>query len=924
MKKLCLILSAAILFCTCGIAQKDQKTFFYPSVKNKKGVGRNTSNANQLKKHSTSQSKTLQLLSGYYFESFEGSFPPTGWTKQDPDGGPGWAQTTKGTTPVAGWMSGTQTVPPNGGNKIAYCTWNTGGVASNDQWLISPQFSVISGDSLAFYLSYFGSYTDTLEVRISTAGNSTADFTTVLEIFDTTSFAPMASWHRLAYSLNAYAGQNIYVAFRERATDNVNYGAFFGLDLFTIGTKQNNDIIAETIDMPSVIGVGTIAPMATFQNIGSLPQTFNVTMKITGGYTSTKQITTLTSGSSQQITFDSLHATPGIDTIIVYTQLANDTDKTNDTLSKIMSVVNLVKTYCFVVHAPGDAIAWGPALSYLQIPDTITSIANQDNDYRLYGGTWGLNNKWYGSVATEMNLITFDTITGARTVIGSMGVNMYGLAYDYTSHKLYGVSNDGTNSSLYSISTITGASTLIGVSITDLLINLACDNSGNLYSVGVNSDILYSINKFTGIATPVGSIGFDANYVQGMEFDHKTNTCYMAAYDGNAGSLRTVDLTTGVTNLIAQFKLGCEITAYAIPFSSSLPAFDASVSSVVNPKSECNMTNAESITINIDNLGTSSISNIPVSYSVNGGTPVTETITSTIAAGTSFTYTFTQTTDLSGTGTYIIKIYSALGNDAFKTNDTLKFTFKNIPNSTPPYSMGFEPTEDFSGWTIEDANKDFYTWQIVSSYGQSGPYCLYYFYDWWNNVPPDDWAISKCLYLQASKTYNVSYYYEAGYNGFPEDFNVSLGTAPVSTAMTTQLATYSNVTNDASYLQGNAVFTVPADGTYYIGFHLFNTVVDYGFLLDDISITDVTGIKDNTHNSNVNVFPVPAKDVLNISSTENISNIKMTNVFGQTVYKSTANSNNVTINTSNYTEGIYYIQMQTAKGNVTKNITIQK
>ena len=506
MKNLLLILSVAILFCTNGIAQKNEKSDFASSTK--KGLERNLSSKKQ-NHNSTKKTKPAQLLNGYYYESFEDTFPPTGWTKQDPDGGIGWSQTANGTSPVAGWMSGTQTVPPNGGNEVAYCTWNTGGVSSNDQWLISPQFSVVSGDSLTFYLSYFGSYDDTLEIRISTAGNSIADFTTALDIFDTTKLAPMASWHKLAYSLNAYAGQNIYVAFRERVADNVNYGAFFGLDLFTIGTKPNNDVMGVTIDMPSVIGVSTIAPQATIGNIGSQPQTFNVTMKITGGYSSTKQITSLAPGLSQQITFDSLHATVAVDTITVYTQLANDTNKTNDTLTKTMSVVNLVKSYCFIVHAPGDLLPYSPAWSYLQIPGDLTSINDQSNDYRILGGTWGAGNKWYGAVGTEMNLVTFDTLTGVRTIIGGMGHNMYGLAYDYTAHKLYGVSYDGVlYSSLYSISTLTGAATLIGKSTADWLINLACDNSGNLYSVGINGQSLYSINKSTGAATAIGYIDF--------------------------------------------------------------------------------------------------------------------------------------------------------------------------------------------------------------------------------------------------------------------------------------------------------------------------------------------------------------------------------------------------------------------------------
>ena len=130
-----------------------------------------------------------------------------------------------------------------------------------------------------------------------------------------------------------------------------------------------------------------------------------------------------------------------------------------------------------------------------------------------------MGNKWYGTVYSDSTFITIDTVTGARTVIGNMGVDMNGLAYDYTTHIFFGVSWDGSSSSLYTISSTTGAATLIGNSgTTDLLINLACDTMGNLYSLGTTNELLYSVNKSTGVATSIGPIGFTAAYAQGMGF----------------------------------------------------------------------------------------------------------------------------------------------------------------------------------------------------------------------------------------------------------------------------------------------------------------------------------------------------------------------------------------------------------------------
>ena len=924
MKKKYLLLCVALMLCFSGMAQKNLKTVFV-SKSNKKSTERNHANIRKQNNIPVAQTKTLQTLSGYYLESFEGTFPPAGWTKQDPDGGTGWAQIANGTTPLPGWNGGAQTVPTNGDNNVAYCSYNTGGASSNDQWLVSPQFSVASGDSLAFNLWWFGAYADTLEVRISTASNSIADFTTLVDLFDTIRLTPMSSWNKFSYSLAAYAGQNIYVAFRERISDNQTNGAYLSLDLFSIGKQTNNDVEPLSIDIAPIIGVGPTTPMATVTNIGLLPETFNVTMKATGGYTSTQQVTALPSGSLQQLTFSSWNAPLGNDSITVYTQLANDTNKTNDTISKTISVVNLIKAYCYVDNDPIGTLPAGPAYTYLQIPNNVVSMADQSTSNAVYGGTWGLGNKWYGTVTTDNTLITIDTVTGTRTVIGKLGVEIDAIAYDYSTHKLLGEGYNGSSTSLYYISTLTGAATLIGTSSTDILSSLACDTSGNLFSVGINNDMLYSVNKHTGAASSIGSIGFDANNVGGLAFDFNTNSCYFADYDNttSAGELSLINITTGAATYLGTFEDGAEMSGFAIPRNAPIPAHDASVSGVVTPKSACNLTSSEILSVSIDNLGSSAISNFPISYSINGGTPVTETVTSTIAANTSLAYTFTNHLDLSATETYNIKIYSALSNDAFKSNDTLNYTVTNIANSTAPYSMGFEPTEDYSAWTIEDVNADNNTWFINPSLGNNAPACAVYLYNQDGVTAADDWLITKCIDLDASKVYEVSCWYEAYDSSSPESLNVNIGTSPISTSMTTQLLSFPSITN-TTYLQGDTSFTVPTSGTYYIGFHCVSAAGEYALLLDDINISDVTGIKETQHDASVNVYPIPAKNILNISSTENISNIKIMNVFGQVIYTENINGNNTVINTSAYAEGIYFIQMQTAKGFVTKNITIQK
>jgi hypothetical protein len=73
-----------------------------------------------------------------FFEGFEGSFPPEGWIKFNLDGGTGWRQLAAGTSPVPGWGAGTAFAAPDGGNFMAFAGHSTGGVSSNNQWLVTP------------------------------------------------------------------------------------------------------------------------------------------------------------------------------------------------------------------------------------------------------------------------------------------------------------------------------------------------------------------------------------------------------------------------------------------------------------------------------------------------------------------------------------------------------------------------------------------------------------------------------------------------------------------------------------------------------------------------------------------------------------------------------------------------------------------
>jgi subtilisin family serine protease len=203
--------------------------------------------------------------------------------------------------------------------------------------------------------------------------------------------------------------------------------------------------------------------------------------------------------------------------------------------------------------------------------------------YQQYQAGTFLNNdysKLYALNYDDFNLYTIDTATGATTLIGpaaTVGGNhdWHGLTAS-PNGTLYATTSDlpyGT-SVLYTVDPTTANTTVIGT-ITNALfiISIAMDAQGNLYGLDLNSDVLVKIDPVTAEGTVIGSVGFDAEYAQGLAFDKTNGVLYLAAYNEyyGLGELRIVDTSTGNTTLVGQFPNGAEVDCFAFAAPYNLP-----------------------------------------------------------------------------------------------------------------------------------------------------------------------------------------------------------------------------------------------------------------------------------------------------------------------------------------------------------------
>ena len=278
-------------------------------------------------------------------EGFEGTtFPPTGWAVHQLDGGTNtWIRYT--TTPIFGTAS-------------AAVSWESS-TLRNDDWLVTPQFTVNPGAFLNFYAKRQStSYYDSVEIYYSTTGGvppSGYNYITTIMPAGTTA-------QLFQIPLNAYAGQNIYIAFRYKELGEWR----FYLDSVYVETPVAMDAGIASINKPKFIEttLGT-APQFVVKNFGANPTgAFQATFTIQpGGYTQTVNVASLNSGESA--TFDLpawTPASPGAYQVVAYTSLSGDLNPQNDTLKKTVVVTQeLPKDFVYDISAlyPGGVSLYG-------------------------------------------------------------------------------------------------------------------------------------------------------------------------------------------------------------------------------------------------------------------------------------------------------------------------------------------------------------------------------------------------------------------------------------------------------------------------------------------------------------------------------------------------------------------------------------
>jgi hypothetical protein len=364
-----------------------------------------------------------------------------------------------------------------------------------------------------------------------------------------------------------------------------------------------------------------------------------------------------------------------------------------------------------------------------------------------------------------------------------------------------------------------------------------------------------------------------------------------------------------------------------------------SVNSIVPLTKLCGFASNEPVTAILENLGSIPVSGFTVSYTINGGTPVMQPYTGSLAPNAPVNFTFNTPANLAASGSYTIVVTISKTGDPEAANNTFTYTVSNATFTGLPPVFDFEPggsgvaqlrviTKSKSNVTENTAASS--TIGVTSTKGMimdgvDQPSWLIPagVTDPWLNNPDNFSAVYICfnpsttscsaadsMFLsfdlkQLFKTANANTNFRVTVNGtqvvptFRPPFDPNNPATPIAWKhIKVDLSPFKNLTGVQIGLE-SSVKEAYANGTGTAN------------LVDNIRIacSRIMGEKENALASQVNVFPNPSTGLFQVSLPAGKAySLEVTDLTGKTIHRQTA-TGNAQLKLENQAKGIYLLKI---------------
>lgn len=425
--------------------------------------------------------------------------------------------------------------------------------------------------------------------------------------------------------------------------------------------------------------------------------------------------------------------------------------------------------------------------------------------------------------------------------------------------------------------------------------------------------------------------------------DYTDDACMYMFTTGQKARVQTC-MANGTyrSNLTASAAIRCNSTSVAL---------DAGILSIVSPTGTlCSTTFSPQVTLK--NYGTTTLTSATITYQVDANPAASYNWTGSLATNATTTVTLPSVTTTAGSHTFTAAATNPnSGTDGNTSNNSSTSSFNVVSSGQAlPFSQGFEGTTFVpTGWVLNNPDAAI-TWARTTAAAKSGSASARmdnYNYQGGNGQIDEMTTPSLNLSSVSSPglTFQVAYRLYTDPTSSPnysDTLQVLISTDCGATWASIYKKWGTNLTT-TSPTWGNSAFTPTSTqwrletislGTYATATNAmfkFRNISDYEnyLYLDDINIMSVTGL-DEIELGSAQVYPNPTNGNLYVSVSFSQSqdlSIRVFNALGEVVSHVQENGTmggTFNIDLSDRTNGIYFIEMMTAEGKVTKKVVLNR
>ncbi len=352
---------------------------------------------------------------------------------------------------------------------------------------------------------------------------------------------------------------------------------------------------------------------------------------------------------------------------------------------------------------------------------------------------------------------------------------------------------------------------------------------------------------------------------------------------------------------------------------------DLSLDKVYAPYN-CNLSDAEPISILVRNASLIPTTEITARYRINNGEWVTETFADVLEANEQKEFTFSTLADLSSYRKY--KVEAAIsheGEEELANNEAMIVT-ENKRVKDLPFTDDFETYTTISSFEDEYlvTGMGYYTWDIgidnigAQTYSYNGEGFLVDALDIEYFTAPDDWIVSCCFQFEEGKKYDISFMYRVEtYATAASKLKIQLLSDYDTSSLLESLGELE--IRNTNYHEFKAEYKAEEDHIGHLAFHSYGGLGASIIFIDALSIKSAGTAIEEVAASRLAVYPNPATDYITIDAKDDaVKSVELFDLLGKRVgsqYYAGA-SNTVNLPLIGYAKGNYLLKAVLESGEV--------